>query len=92
MAFGKSKTSEARVAPVDKNQENVNQGHVYVDDKGTEVIPFHVDLHLGRVRFAPIGRSREMELSIDEFLEDYDYVGLQSAHAEKPKSKTASAR
>lgn len=67
----------------------VNVGHVYVDEDGTEVSPFFVDRHVGRVRFAQLGRSREMELSIDEFLEDYSYVGIQSAHAEKQKSTSA---
>ena len=78
-----------------KNAEGpavVNVGHVYVDEDGTEVAPFFVDRHNGRVRFAPLGRSREMELSIDEFLEDYSYVGLQSADAEKPANKRASEK
>lgn len=70
----------------------INKGHVYVDDSGMEVVPFFIDRHIGRVRFAPLGRSREMELSIDEFAEDYSYVGVQSAHAEKPKSKSASEK
>jgi hypothetical protein len=67
----------------------INVGHVYADEDGMEVTPFFVDRHAGRVRFSPLGRSREMELDIDTFAEDYTYVGVQSAHAEKPKSKSA---
>lgn len=70
----------------------VNVGHVYVNEDGMEVAPFFVDRHIGRVRFAPLGRSREMELSIDEFLEDFSYVGQQSSRAEKPQNKRASEK
>lgn len=70
----------------------VNVGHVYADESGMEVSPFFVDRHNGRVRFAPLGRSREMELDIDTFLQDYSYVGHQSAHAEKPANKRASEK
>lgn len=69
----------------------VNVGHVYKDEDGIEVIPFHVDFARGLVRFSAIGRSREMELPVDEFLKDYSYVGLQSAHAEKPAKATREA-
>lgn len=77
----------------DKNKPVVvNVGHVYVDENGTEVIPFHLDRNQNSVKFAPIGRSREMETDIDTFLRDYSYVGLQSAHAEKPKSQSAARK
>ena len=70
----------------------INVGHVYADENGKEVAPFFVDRHVGRVRFSPLGRSREMELDIDTFAEDYTYVGVQSARAEKPKSESAARK
>lgn len=70
---------------------SVSEGHVYKDEDGLEVIPFFVDLGASSVKFAPLGRSKEGNVSIDDFLKDFTYVGVQSAHAEKPSSKSAPA-
>ena len=58
----------------------------YVDKDGVVVVPFHIDLQRGLVRFARVGSSRESELSINEFMERYSLKG-EKREAQTSKSK-----
>lgn len=73
----------------EEGQDYIEVGSVYREKNGqAEVVPFFVDLHTARVRFAPVGRSTEDEMRTSDFLNRFEYQGLSST-AERPAEKEA---
>ena len=74
------------------DSDNITVGHVYKSKENensatAEVIPYFVDFARGTVKFAPVGRSSEDELSTVDFLKTYEYFGPLSSRAEKQVEK-----
>ena len=72
----------------------VNRGATYQrkdGDEASRVVVFLVDRPRGNVRFAPLGSAREDNLSIEEFLDQYELIAQQGEALPEDRKANAAA-